>query len=136
MAKKSYRGLAVLYIIDVLVCLLPLLVPVLVNIKYYTATVERTVTLSVGAVMLVIVVVLVAVGKLPKGLGGTFWLIVFDVILFFIDPIIGQLKWLVMATAVGQGLSGFVVRPLARKYRTDMLQQRQADVLVTALKAE
>lgn len=134
--RKSYKTLMLIYIIDVLVCLLPLAIPVGINWQYYTATTQRVVTLSAGTVMLIIVAVLIAVGKLPKGMGSVFWLTVLDLILFFIDPIITQLKWLVLATASGQAVSAFLIRPFSRKYKTEMLQERQAEVVVKALREE
>ena len=132
--KKYKRKLCGLVLIDFVLSLAPLLIPVLTSWDYYTASVGRTISLGTGLTMLIIVVIMIALGKLPKNVSAIVWLVVFDVILFLIGDIITQLKWLIMAAIGGQVLSKIFTRPAIRKLQKKKSDGDMADVLVERLK--
>ena len=134
--KANKKKLITVRIIDLILSIAPLLVPIIACSDYYTVSAGRTVSLSIGVIILIAIIVMICLGKFPKGVGAIVWLAVVDVALFLIGDIVTQMKWLILATIVGQLLSMVITRPIIRKRKKQMDDEKTASVLVEKLKEQ
>lgn len=82
----------------------PILVIVGLNWTDYTSSTPSIVSLSIGGAMALVLMLLKAIGKMPKDMKSVFKYAIAFVLVFLLDPLIQDLKWLLGAALIGEVL--------------------------------
>lgn len=82
----------------------PILVVIGLNWSDYTSSTPSIISLSVGGAMALVLMLLKAIGKMPKDMKSVFKYAIAFVLVFLLDPLIQDLKWLLGAALIGEVL--------------------------------
>ncbi len=89
--SKVITRLYILYTLNILLSILPIVLTVAFNFKSYVATPERAISLSLSGILALSVITLNALNKLPKDLSGIVKLALLTAFLWLLKPLIAEL---------------------------------------------
>lgn len=89
--KKERCKLYILYTLNILLCILPIILTIAFNFKSYVSTPERTLSLSLSGMLAITVIILNVLNKLPKNVSSIAKLAIVTAFLWLLKPIINEL---------------------------------------------
>lgn len=98
---KERIKLYILYILNIILSILPIILTVVFNFKDYISTPERAVSLSLSGILAVTVMVLSVLNKLPKDISSNVKLALLTIFLWLLKPLISELCLLCTMLLVG-----------------------------------
>lgn len=119
-------------IIDVCLAIIPLLIYGFCNFDKYFGTKTTTLSNLLGFGTLIAVLVIILVKK-TEVLNGIFGLIVFEIIIIFLDVYIKDLKFILGMGIIGGALASLITHPLVKKYKRLADKKETADTNASAL---
>ena len=116
-----------LYIGSFLVSIAPIVIMVAFNWGHYTSTPKSSMSLAIGGVMAVILILLKAMDKLPKRVKRIIYYVIGFFMVWLLEPILLDLKWLLGMAIIGEGLDMAFFSWKIKRLKEDMLIDRSAD---------
>lgn len=99
--SKVVIKLYILYTLNILIAVLPIVLTIAFNFKSYVSTPERAISLTLSGILALTVIVLNAINKLPKELSGVVKLGIITAFLWVLKPLISELCLLCTMLLVG-----------------------------------
>lgn len=130
---KPKIKLAILCVVSYLVSILPLFITFMLNFGKYTESVEATVKLTLGGLIVLGLLLARTLGRaLPHGLGGTLTIFL---IAFLLEAILADLVLLLGMFLLGECLDIIFLRRRIAKLREDMLVEKTANATAEQVEA-
>lgn len=120
----------------------PILVVIGLNWSDYTSSTPSIISLSVGGAMALVLMLLKALDKMPKDMKSVFKYAIAFVLVFLLDPIIQDLKWLLGAALIGEVLDISIFEWMIKRTQKEIDaeinangMQEQTNQLVSAIQS-
>lgn len=131
--KKRVK-LAVLSILSFVISVVPLASIILINTDKYFVNIAAGVKLAAGGMIVIVLMLLNAFGRLKIPGGVMAYLIVF-LLAYLLEAVLKDLMLISGAALLGAALDHIFIRPLVKKAREDILVGKTADATADKVKA-
>lgn len=128
--------LVMLYILSFIVSIAPLVIVVAINWSHYVSTPSRTVSLSIGGAMAVLLMLLKTLGKMPQNVNRVVKYGVLFGIVWLLEPIIQDLKILTFAAFIGELVDSLFFVWQIRRLKETILINRTAATTAAVTKVQ
>jgi hypothetical protein len=123
-----------LWCLSILVNLLPLIVVLAVNYKFFITTQEESVALTITGIVWVVFLICSLIGSLPFRVNRCVVLVVFYGVLELMKPLLKYMCIFAGAVALGAILDTLIVRPIIKKYAELRQATKTADLTTMQVK--
>ena len=134
MAKKAHKGfpIVLLYLFSFLCSILPIGIVFAVNIGKYTRTLQDTVKLAFGGVVIVVFVVMKVLGKLKMPRRVVFFAMIFALSWLF-AALLEDLILISGAALLGEAVDYIIFTPMINRRRENRQAEKVADKTAEAI---
>ena len=130
---KPKIKLALLCVLSYIVSILPLIITFAMNFGKYTESVEATLKLTVGGIIVLVLLLVRTIGRtLPKGIGAT---LTAFVLAYLLQAILADLVLLLGMFLLGEVLDVIFLRRNIAKIREDILVDKTANATAERVEA-